>query len=64
MRQFAASITIHAPPETIWALLTDAAGYKQWNSTVARIDGRIEAGGKVTVRGHDGAGQGVFAADH
>jgi hypothetical protein len=49
MRQFAASATINAYPETIWALLTDAAGYKRWNSTVANIEGRIAAGEKITV---------------
>ena len=49
MKAFATSITIRARPEAIWAVLTDAAGYPQWNSTVARIDGRIAAGEKVTV---------------
>ncbi len=49
MRSFAASITIRARPETVWALLTDAAGYPQWNSTIEKIDGRIAAGEKVTV---------------
>jgi uncharacterized protein YndB with AHSA1/START domain len=50
MRSFATSITIRARPETVWALLTDAAGFPQWNSTVERIDGRIAAGEKVTLR--------------
>jgi hypothetical protein len=49
MKSFAASITIRARPETVWALLTDAAGYPQWNSTIEKIDGRIAAGEKVTV---------------
>jgi hypothetical protein len=49
MKSFAASITIRARPETVWALLTDAPGYPQWNSTVERIDGRIAAGQKVTI---------------
>jgi hypothetical protein len=49
MKRFATAITIRARPETIWALLTDAAGYPQWNSTVERIDGHIAAGGKITV---------------
>jgi hypothetical protein len=49
MRQFAASTTISACPETIWTLLTDAGGYSQWNSTIERIEGRIAAGGKVIV---------------
>lgn len=49
MRQFATSITIHSDPVAIWALLTDAAGYPQWNSTVEKIDGRIAAGEKMTL---------------
>jgi hypothetical protein len=49
MKTFATSVTIRARPETIWALLTDAAGYPQWNSTVEKIDGRIAAGETVTV---------------
>jgi hypothetical protein len=49
MKSFATSVTIRARPETVWALLTDAAGYPQWNSTVEKIDGRIAAGETVTV---------------
>ena len=49
MKRFATAVTIRARPETIWALLTDAVGYPQWNSTVERIDGHIAAGGKITV---------------
>ena len=49
MVNFATSVTIRARPEAVWALLTDAAGYPQWNSTVEKIHGRIAAGEKVTV---------------
>lgn len=49
MKRFAASTTIQARPETIWGVLTDAAGYPGWNSTIAKIDGRIAAGETVTV---------------
>jgi hypothetical protein len=49
MKSFATSIRIRARPETVWALLTDAAGYPQWNSTVEKIDGRIAPGEKMTV---------------
>jgi hypothetical protein len=50
MKHFAASIKIRARPETVWGLLTDAGRYPQWNSTVERVDGRIAAGEKITVR--------------
>jgi len=36
--------TIHAQPRAVWALLTDAAGFPQWNSTVTRIEGAIALG--------------------
>lgn len=49
IKNFATTITINAPAETIWGLLTDAAGYPAWNSTITKIEGRIAAGEKVTV---------------
>lgn len=36
--------SIRARPETIWRLLTDAAGFPRWNSTVTRIEGEIREG--------------------
>jgi len=39
---YAVATRISAPPEVIWALLTDAKGYTGWNSTVASIDGEIK----------------------
>ncbi len=36
--------TIRASPERIWALLTDAAGFPRWNSTVTSIEGSIAEG--------------------
>jgi hypothetical protein len=57
MKRFAASATIRARPETIWALLTDAAGYPQWNSTVEKIDGHIAADGRITVHAKSAPGR-------
>ncbi len=45
----AISVDIHAPPEQIWALLTDAADFPRWNSTVSRITGTIELGKKLAL---------------
>ncbi len=36
--------TIGASPEKIWALLTDAAGFPRWNTTVSSIEGEIAEG--------------------
>jgi hypothetical protein len=41
--------SIKATPERIWALLTDAAGFPRWNSTVTRIEGPIEPGRKLAI---------------
>lgn len=38
---------IAAPPELVWQVLTDAAGYSKWNTTIVRLDGSIAAGGRV-----------------
>ena len=48
MKVFQATTTIAAAPETIWALLTNAAGYPEWDPGVERIAGRIAPGEKIT----------------
>ena len=45
----AVSIDIDAPPERIWELLTNAADFPRWNSTVTRITGKIDAGEKLAL---------------
>ena len=49
MKQFAASASIHATPERIWSILTDAARYPEWNPTVDRVDGRIAPGERIAL---------------
>ncbi|NOT39014.1 MAG: SRPBCC domain-containing protein [Alphaproteobacteria bacterium] len=49
MKKFATKISIKARPEAIWSVLTDAAGYVRWNSTVDKVDGEIAFGKKITV---------------
>ncbi|HEX8230852.1 MAG TPA: SRPBCC domain-containing protein [Chloroflexia bacterium] len=48
MKAYSASGTIQATPETIWAILTNAAAYPEWEPGVDRIEGRIARGEKVT----------------
>ena len=40
---------IHAAPDVVWRLLTDAPGYPAWNRTVDRVEGQILLGQKITV---------------
>ena len=47
MKEYTATTTINAPPETIWAILTDAAAYPEWDPSAERIEGRIAPGETV-----------------
>ena len=38
---YSIAIDIAAPPPIVWALLTNAESYPQWNSTVVKIEGKI-----------------------
>lgn len=49
MKKFAAATSIRARPQAVWMLLTDAASYPVWNSTVERVAGRIAPGETITV---------------
>jgi hypothetical protein len=40
-------VTIQAKPWVVWTLLTDAAGFPRWNSTVTGIDGQIREGARL-----------------
>jgi hypothetical protein len=42
--------TIRASPETIWGLLTDAAAFPRWNSTVTSIRGTIAEGQTLQIK--------------
>ena len=42
--------TIHAPPERIWSLLTNAEDFPRWNSTVSRLVGPIQLGQRLELQ--------------
>lgn len=48
--EYSISGAIRATPERIWALLTNAADFPRWNSTVTSITGRIAAGEKIALK--------------
>ena len=50
MKHYETTARIEAPPEAVWAVLTDAASWPSWNSGVTAVEGRIAEGEKVTVR--------------
>src|SRR6516165_7567554 len=41
---------IRAKPEAIWALLTDAARFPSWNTTVTSLEGEIAVGQRLALR--------------
>ncbi|MEZ4320107.1 MAG: SRPBCC domain-containing protein [Myxococcota bacterium] len=47
--KFSVRTHIAAKPDVVWALLTDAAGYPGWNSTVVKIDGTIAEGERIAL---------------
>jgi len=49
MKRFHTTTHIEASPDTVWALLTDAAAYPEWNPTVTAVDGDIAHNERITV---------------
>jgi hypothetical protein len=49
MKTYEATSTIEASPDAVWAILTDAPAYSDWDSGVERVDGRIAPGEKLKV---------------
>lgn len=43
-------VNVAARPEVVWALLTDAERYPEWNSTVVSIDGMIAPGEAIALK--------------
>lgn len=44
------SQTINSDPSIVWALLTNAADYSRWNSTIVSIKGDIQKGEKIKLK--------------
>jgi uncharacterized protein YndB with AHSA1/START domain len=48
--EYRIGVTITAAPEKVWALLTNAAAFPQWNSEVLGIEGTIALGEKIKLK--------------
>jgi hypothetical protein len=46
----AVAIHIQAKPDAVWRLLTDAADFPRWNSTVTSVEGTIAQGSRLAVQ--------------
>ena len=55
-KTFRVEITIPAPPDAVWAVLTDTAAYPDWNPVFVEVAGSYAEGAKLTnkVRDPDG----------
>lgn len=47
--QYSVQAEIPATPASVWTLLTDAAGFPRWNSTVTAIEGDIRGGERLAI---------------
>jgi len=41
---------IFAPPDRVWAVLTDFPAYPEWNAFIPEVTGTLEKGARLTVR--------------
>lgn len=48
--EYRVGVRIAAPPAEVWALLTDADAYPDWNSTVQQLDGEIAEGQRIELK--------------
>ena len=49
-RTTSVAIDIAASPEKVWSLLTDAGGFKSWNTTIVDLTGKIAQGERIELR--------------
>jgi hypothetical protein len=50
VRELRKEIEIDAPPERVWAVVTDFAAYPEWNPFIRRISGELHEGARLEVR--------------
>jgi uncharacterized protein YndB with AHSA1/START domain len=54
--EYVTAVTILAAPEEVWKILTDAAGYADWNPEIVAIEGRMAPGARIKARVKVGGG--------
>jgi hypothetical protein len=50
VRELRHEIEIDAPPERVWAVVTDFAAYPGWNPFIRQISGELREGARLEVR--------------
>ena len=59
MRTLQSRIDIDAPVDRVWAIVSDAAAYPEWNPFIRRIEGTLQPGSRLTVRIEPPGGSGM-----
>lgn len=60
MRHLEAHADIDAPPEKVWAVLTDLAAYPVWNPFIVRAAGELREGQRLRItQGFEGLARAV-----
>lgn len=49
MRSFEAATRIDAGPDVVWAALVDVGSWRDWDSGVDRVEGRVALGERITI---------------
>ena len=49
-KELFSSIDIAAPAERVWEVLVDFAAFPAWNPFITQAEGRLEVGGRLTLR--------------
>jgi hypothetical protein len=57
MRTVSTAIEIDAPPEQVWAVLTDLADWSQWNPIFPQASGKVVVGGRLRLAYRPSAGR-------
>jgi len=50
MRHISATVDLDAPPDRVWAVLTDTAKYSTWNPFITKLGGTLAVGQKLDIR--------------
>ena len=50
MKTVSATIQIDAPPEAVWAVLTDLGRYQEWNPLFREASGQVAVGNRIRLR--------------
>ena len=50
VRELRREVEIDAPPESVWAVVSDFAAYPEWNPFIRRIAGELRKGARLEVQ--------------